>query len=243
MSLEAKCRALLQVRRIYTCFVTSPYFEPARQALHDHLFGLPLNREQVLYRYEHCLRVAHIGRVVAEREGMDPDILELACLLHDIGKFNATVPVDHGRSGAILARPILEELGLEETRITEICQGIAMHTDGKWNYDPESPDFPGHDLFDHAPSLLARSVGDCDNVDRYSLLRIHGTMNWVRFSEKTATEALIWIDEYQTILAREREYLCSTQSAQELWTRSLDDHEEYFTRLAEQLRPGVSRSR
>lgn len=219
--------------------VTSSLFEPARQALHDHLFSRDLPLPTIRYRYEHCLRVAAIGRRVAEAEGLDADILELACLLHDIGKFDAAVPVDHGRAGAQLARPILEGLGLDSDRVNEICQGIAMHTDGKWNYDQDSPDHPGNDLFENEPTVLARSVGDCDNADRYSLLRIHGTMNWVKFSEKTASEALEWIDEYLAHLDREREYTCATRTAQELWEGALDDHTTYFMRLAEQLRPAA----
>lgn len=190
-----------------------------------------------MYRYEHCLRVANIGRTVAEAEGLDPDLLELACLLHDIGKYDAKIAVDHGRRGAQLARPILESIGLNEEAITEVCQGIAMHVDGKWNYDPDSPDHPGHDLFDAEPSLLARSVGDCDNVDRYSLLRIHGTMSWVKFSEKATPEALEWISGYMEVLDRERRYRCSTATAQAMWEANLDEHEYYFARLARMLTP------
>ena len=213
--------------------MTSPYFEPARIALREHLFSRPVDRAALLYRYEHCLRVAHIGRVVAEAEGLDADLLELACLLHDIGKYDAQVAVDHGRRGSQIARPILESLSLTPAAVDEICQGIAMHVDGRWNYDPASPDYPGADMFDSGPSILARSVGDCDNVDRYSLLRIHGTMSWARFSEKTTPEALAWIDGYLDVISSERRYECSTATAQALWMAALDDHETYFSRLAD----------
>lgn len=215
----------------------SSFFEPARIALRDHLFSRPRTHAELLYRYEHSLRVAHIGRIVAEAEGLDADRLELACLLHDIGKFDATIAVDHGRAGARLARPILEGLGLEDDAIQEICQGIAMHVDGRWNYPPDSPDHPGHDLFTEGPSVLSRSVGDCDNVDRYSLLRIHGTMSWVGFSEKPAPAAINWIDGYLEVLDHERRYRCATDTAQRLWTEALDNHEWYFRGLVEMMRP------
>ncbi len=220
--------------------VTSSLFEPARQALHGHLFSRSIDESSIRYRYEHCLRVGAIGRTVALAEGLDADLLELACLLHDIGKFDATVAVDHGRAGARIAKSILDGLGLGEAEQREVLQGIAMHTDGKWNYDQDSPDHPGFDLFTAQPSVLSRSVGDCDNVDRYSLLRIHGTMNWVKFSEKTTPEALSWIDEYLAHLDRERTYVCATETAQELWMSALDDHEQYFTRLAQQLKSGLT---
>ncbi|WP_182354502.1 HD domain-containing protein [Flaviflexus huanghaiensis] len=215
----------------------SSYFEPAHRALKDHLFSRGRDQAELLYRYEHSLRVAHIGRRVAEAEGLDADRLELACLLHDIGKFDATVAVDHGRVGAGLAQPILEGLGLDEDAVREICQGIAMHVDGTWNFDPHSPDHPGHDLFTDEPSVLSRSVGDCDNVDRYSLLRIHGTMSWARFSDKPAHAAITWIDDYLELLDNERRYHCATTTAQQLWTEALDRHEWYFRELAETLKP------
>lgn len=217
--------------------VTSSYFEPARVALRDHLFSRPRPHTDLLYRYEHCLRVAHIGRTVAEAEGLDADLLELGCLLHDIGKFDAAIPVDHGRVGSLLARDILDAIGLPPAEADIVCQGIAMHVDGKWNFDPDSPDHPGRELFSAEPSILARSVGDCDNVDRYSLLRIHGTMNWARFSEKTTPAALNWIDGYLEVLDHERLYRCSTKTADRLWHEALDAHENYFRALAETMRP------
>jgi len=36
------------------------------------------------YRWEHTLRVAHYGRLIAEAEGLDLERSIVACLLHDI---------------------------------------------------------------------------------------------------------------------------------------------------------------
>lgn len=221
--------------RPYTSAVTSVFFEPARIALRDHLLSRDVPLSERMYRYEHCLRVAHIGRLVAEAEGLDADRLEVACLLHDIGKYDAEVAVDHGRVGSRLARGILVELGMPGDAVDDICQGIAMHVDGKWNDSPA--DHPGHDMVDSEPSVLARSVGDCDNVDRYSLLRIHGTMSWVGFSEMTTPQAIAWIADYRAKLVKEARYECATETADAMWRAALADHDNYFSRLAEMMAP------
>ena len=81
--------------------MTSVYLEQAHEFVREYLMdkgGVP--EEIRRYRYHHCLRVAAIGRAVAEAEGLDADRLELACLLHYVGKFDSARPVDHGRTGA-----------------------------------------------------------------------------------------------------------------------------------------------
>ena len=40
------------------------------------------------YRFEHSVRVANIGKEIAEKEGMDSDAMVIACLLHDISYIN-----------------------------------------------------------------------------------------------------------------------------------------------------------
>ena len=40
------------------------------------------------YRFEHSVRVANIGKEIAEKEKMDSDAMVIACLLHDISYIN-----------------------------------------------------------------------------------------------------------------------------------------------------------
>ena len=41
-------------------------------------------KSEKYYRFEHSVRVANIGKIIAEKEGMDSDAMVIACLLHDI---------------------------------------------------------------------------------------------------------------------------------------------------------------
>jgi uncharacterized protein len=109
------------------------------------------------YRWQHTLRVAQFGKVIAENEGADVESVVAACLLHDIAWFDTDAENnrDHGRIGAEKARPFLENLGYSPKRVKNICYSIASHVDE-----------------DNPNTLEAKVVSDADNVDRFGPYRI-----------------------------------------------------------------------
>jgi len=109
------------------------------------------------YRWQHTLRVAQFGKVIAENETADVELVVAACLLHDIAWFDTTAENsrEHGRLGAEQAKPFLESLGYTSQQIENICDCIAAHVmDG----NPSTPE--------------AKIVSDADDVDRYGPYRI-----------------------------------------------------------------------
>ena len=189
------------------------------------------------YRIEHCLRVATIGRSVALASGLDPELLEIACLLHDIGKWDAQKPVDHGRAGALLASDFLLKSGIKKSEVREVAQGIAMHTDGMYNPRTDkqgtkkNAQGKAYAIFDSEPSVLAQSVGDCDNIDRFSAYRIADTLEHFTFMELSHAKQISWIERYLTSLNDYRRYTCATDEAQRQWIANLDFQESFFRRL------------
>jgi 5'-deoxynucleotidase YfbR-like HD superfamily hydrolase len=109
------------------------------------------------YRWKHTLRVAQFGKVIAENEAADVELIVAACLLHDIAWFdtNAENSRDHGRVGSERSRPILESLGYNSEQIENICYSVAAHVD-----------------VDKPETLEAKIVSDADNVDRFGPYRI-----------------------------------------------------------------------
>jgi uncharacterized protein len=109
------------------------------------------------YRWQHTLRVAQFGKVIAENEGVDVESVVAACLLHDIAWFDTDAENnrEHGRIGAEKARPFLVSLNYSPRRIKNICYSIASHVDE-----------------DNPKTLEAKIVSDADNVDRYGPYRI-----------------------------------------------------------------------
>ena len=109
------------------------------------------------YRWQHTLRVAQFGKVIAENEAVDVELVVGACLLHDIAWFDTSAENsrEHGRIGADLAQPVLEKLGYSRKQITNICYSIASHVDE-----------------DNPITLEAKVVSDADEVDRFGPYRI-----------------------------------------------------------------------
>jgi uncharacterized protein len=109
------------------------------------------------YRWKHTLRVAQFGKVIAENEVADVELVVAACLLHDIAWFdtNADNSREHGRIGAEKSKPLLESLGYKQGQIETICYAIAAHVDE-----------------DNPETLEAKVLSDADNVDRFGPYRI-----------------------------------------------------------------------
>ncbi|KAF0107186.1 MAG: hypothetical protein FD146_2027 [Anaerolineaceae bacterium] len=109
------------------------------------------------YRWQHTQRVTQFGKVIAETEAADMELVAAACLLHDVAWFDtgSENSREHGRIGAQIARPFLAGLGFTSQQVENICYSVAAHVD---------VDSPG--------TLEARIVSDADNVDRFGPYRI-----------------------------------------------------------------------
>lgn len=109
------------------------------------------------YRWQHTLRVANFGKVIAENEAADVELVVAACLLHDIAWFDTDAENnrEHGRLGAEKAKPFLGTLGYSHKHIENISYSIAAHVDE-----------------DNLNTLEAKIISDADNVDRFGPYRI-----------------------------------------------------------------------
>lgn len=142
------------------------------------------------YRYEHSLRVASFGKMLvkdAKKRGMNVDefVVRMACMLHDIGKFEAfLIPnKSHGLVGSCMARPFLEGLGIDKKTVEDICYCIACHSG---DYHP----------YEYEEIIEAHFVEEADDLDRYGMLRVLAKIGDWRDSSKTMKELIAKIDAY-----------------------------------------------
>ncbi len=179
------------------------------------------------YRFEHSVRVANIGKEIAEKEGMDSDAMVIACLLHDISYINEFKTREearnHGRYSAKIARPFLEEIGIEPEIIEEICYGIAIHVD-------DEADFPGE------RTAFALSVGDADNIDRFDAYRIFENLKWVKYDEMSLPEKNEHINKVIERLEGYKNLDFATETGKKMWIEKLNYQIGFYKKLLAQIK-------
>lgn len=179
-------------------------------------------RRDAEYRIEHSFRVANIAVEIAKKEGFDEERMYVAALLHDIG-YSIELETkeehrNHGRIGAAIARPFLQELGYEDKDINEMCYGIAIHVDDKADFEGESTPF-------------ALTIQDADNLDRFDAYRLYeGLMN-AEFEKLSIDEQKELVENKIQKLSKLREIPFGTNTATEMWKKRIDFQLDFFNKL------------
>jgi uncharacterized protein len=80
--------------------------------------------------WKHCLRVFHLAKELSQQYTiLDEEILYMACLLHDIGKYPgyALPNVDHVLRSKGIATNILKKYNLEQNKLNKVLEAIESH--------------------------------------------------------------------------------------------------------------------
>ena len=109
-------------------------------------------RKDRAHDLDHALRVREWGKKLAVEEGADNTVIELAALLHDIGR-SGTVEKTHAESSAGLAVNILKKNGYAQDVVSKVREAIISHSleggyepktlEAKILYDADKLDFVG----------------------------------------------------------------------------------------------------
>ncbi len=103
--------------------------------------------------WSHTERVLALCKHIGEKEGADPRVLELAALLHDVGRQEEDASkgkVCHAEKGSRLARQVLEREGFDAETTDAVVHCIESHRFRK-NKPPQS--------------IEARVLFDADKLD------------------------------------------------------------------------------
>ena len=179
------------------------------------------------YRFEHSIRVANIGKAIAERERLNVEKMILGCLLHDIAYCMSFDEMgdwkNHGRLSARIARPFLLDLGLNAADVEEICYGIAIHVDDEADFDGERTE-------------LALSIGEADNIDRFDAYRIFEGLKYNEYDKKSLEEKRTFVKQYLLRLeGKLRNLPTATETGKRMWIEKIDFQTEFYTKLLKQI--------
>jgi len=84
----------------------------------------------------HTRQIRPIAAELADKEGADKEIVDVAVLFHDIGK--GKTERNHALKGSEIARECLEKLNIDSVFVQKVCDAVRRHS-GPWNKDAEMP--------------------------------------------------------------------------------------------------------
>jgi len=205
--------------------ITSTYgrLEEIAAFVYDRLREMANQRENPAldpeYRWQHTLRVSHYGRMIAEAEGANIELVIAACLLHDVAHFDQDNWKEHGRLGARIVRPFLAELGYNPEETENICYSVAVHVDGR-------ADFP------HPETLESKAVSDADNIDRFGAYRI---IQWCTADVESCQDLIAKLRQrLQTLEDYRQRKMMETETGHHLFNRQLELQIAFFKALVEE---------
>ena len=107
----------------------------------------------------HFYGVSLAVTMIAKKRNLDPELLSMAAMLHDLYAYKTSSYEDHAHKGAELAREILNELKLTNDAETEIICSAIYHHDDKLVFDsPMDEALKDADVIDHCVSDLSKAV-------------------------------------------------------------------------------------
>ena len=188
----------------------------------EHLNKNPIAK---MYRYEHTLRVAHWGERIALASNLDIDALVVGCLLHDLSYIepmpSKEAQINHGRYASQLAEAFVMSLGFDEKVAKDILYGIAIHVDGVSH-------------FTWRDSILAESISDADNLDRFDAYRIYEILEITGYSSKSLSEKINYCEKQIDNIHHYQILELATPYATDKFREQLDFMLDFYMRLHHQ---------
>lgn len=182
----------------------------------------PSSWNTLAYRWQHTLRVAHYGRLLAEVEHANLEWVVAACLLHDVAHFEAESDYrGHGRLGAQISRPFLQSMRYAPAAVDAICYAVAVHVDGDAG-------------FEHEQTVEAKVVSDADNIDRFGAFRILQSCIYELQAQMGDTGQLAQAlgPRLQKLHRLRQSTALETSSGQRLFVQQLERQMAFFQALA-----------
>lgn len=109
--------------------MTGDRIEKVRAYVDDVLLHID-NRAERRCAYLHLYGVAQACALIAKKRQGNVELAIIAGMLHDIYSYKTMDHQDHAHKGAVMAKEILNELGIfDDKEIDMICDAIYAHSD------------------------------------------------------------------------------------------------------------------
>ena len=140
-----------------------------RKYVDQELMGL--DEEKRISAAAHLYGVSLAAALIAEKRGLDSELLCMAAMLHDLHAYRSGSYDDHAHLGAELAGEILGKLNLTTPEETEkICSAIYHHDDKLVTDTPFDEALKDADVIDHCFKDPSKEVKEKERL-RYQALK------------------------------------------------------------------------
>jgi len=138
----------------------------------------------------HTRQMRPIAAELAEKEGVDKEIVDIAVLFHDIGK--GKVPEDvHEFESERIAKDFLEKQGFDADFIQRVCDAVRRHA-APWKKDAEMPQTTEDKIVFDADVIQQRSAfGIAKQLDDFKDLKFIERIKRARDQLKKAHDLVI----------------------------------------------------
>lgn len=107
----------------------------------------------------HLYGVSLAGTIIAKKRGLDPELVSMAAMLHDMAAYLSGSYDDHAHKGAVLAKEILGELNqTDEEETALICSMIYHHDDKLVTDSPYDEALKDADVIHHCFNDLSKPI-------------------------------------------------------------------------------------
>ena len=107
----------------------------------------------------HLYGVSLAGTIIAKKRGLDPELVSMAAMLHDMAAYLSGSYDDHAHKGAVLAKEILGELNQTNEEETALICSMIYHHDDKLIIDsPYDEALKDADVIHHCFNDLSKPI-------------------------------------------------------------------------------------
>ena len=107
----------------------------------------------------HLYGVSLAGTIIAKKRGLDPELVSMAAMLHDMAAYLSGSYDDHAHKGAVLAKEILGELNQTDEEETALICSMIYHHDDKLIIDsPYDEALKDADVIHHCFNDLSKPI-------------------------------------------------------------------------------------
>ena len=119
----------------------------------------------------HLYGVSLATTIIAKKRGLNPEIVSMAAMLHDLQAYKTESYDDHAHKGADLAREILNELKLTDEEETDIICSAIYHHDDKLTVDgPMDELLKDADVIHHTMNDSSKAIKEKEQARYNSII-------------------------------------------------------------------------